>query len=50
MASRNGVTHPSASFSATLRAHLDDRPGAFADLARAIADTGGLLEIGRAHV
>jgi malate dehydrogenase (oxaloacetate-decarboxylating) len=35
--------HPSASFSATLRAHLDDRPGAFADLARAIADAGGLL-------
>jgi malate dehydrogenase (oxaloacetate-decarboxylating) len=40
---RDGVTHPSASFSATLRAHLDDRPGAFADLARAIADAGGLL-------
>jgi malate dehydrogenase (oxaloacetate-decarboxylating) len=40
---RNGVTHPSASFSATLRARLDDRPGAFADLARAIADAGGLL-------
>jgi malate dehydrogenase (oxaloacetate-decarboxylating) len=37
------VTHPSASFSATLRAHLDDRPGAFADLARAIGDAGGLL-------
>jgi malate dehydrogenase (oxaloacetate-decarboxylating) len=37
------ATHPSASFSATLRAHLDDRPGAFADLARAIADAGGLL-------
>jgi len=35
--------HPSASFSATLRAHLDDRPGAFADLTRAIADAGGLL-------
>ena len=35
--------HPSASFSATLRAHLDDRPGAFADLARAIADAGGSL-------
>jgi malate dehydrogenase (oxaloacetate-decarboxylating) len=39
----NGAAHPSASFSATLRAHLDDRPGAFADLARAIADAGGLL-------
>ncbi len=35
--------HPSASFSATLRVHLDDRPGAFADLARAIADAGGNL-------
>jgi malate dehydrogenase (oxaloacetate-decarboxylating) len=35
--------HPSASFSATLRAHLDDRPGAFADLAWAIGDSGGLL-------
>jgi malate dehydrogenase (oxaloacetate-decarboxylating) len=35
--------HPSASFSATLRLHLDDRPGAFADAARAIADAGGLL-------
>jgi malate dehydrogenase (oxaloacetate-decarboxylating) len=35
--------HPSASFSATLRAHLDDRPGAFADLARAIGDAGGSL-------
>jgi malate dehydrogenase (oxaloacetate-decarboxylating) len=40
---RNGVTHPSASFSATLRVRLDDRSGAFADLARAIADAGGLL-------
>jgi malate dehydrogenase (oxaloacetate-decarboxylating) len=37
------TTHPSASFSATLRAHLDDRPGAFADLAHAIAEAGGLL-------
>ena len=35
--------HPSASFSATLRVHLDDRPGAFADLARAIGDMDGLL-------
>jgi malate dehydrogenase (oxaloacetate-decarboxylating) len=35
--------HPSASFSATLRTHLDDRPGAFADLARAIADADGSL-------
>ncbi len=36
-------SRPSASFSATLRVHLDDRPGAFADLARAIADAGGNL-------
>jgi malate dehydrogenase (oxaloacetate-decarboxylating) len=36
-------THPSASFSATLRVHLEDRPGAFADVARAIGDTGGSL-------
>ena len=34
---------PSASFSATLRVHLDDRPGAFAELARAIGDAGGSL-------
>src|SRR3954471_9308164 len=34
---------PSASFSATLRVHLDDRPGAFADLARVIGDAGGNL-------
>jgi malate dehydrogenase (oxaloacetate-decarboxylating) len=37
-------THYSASFSTTLRVHLDDRPGAFADLARTIADAGGLLD------
>jgi malate dehydrogenase (oxaloacetate-decarboxylating) len=41
--SRPPMTHPSASFSATLRVHLDDRPGAFADLARAIGDADGLL-------
>src|ERR671929_1096917 len=34
---------PSASFSATLRVHLEDRPGAFAELARAIGDAGGNL-------
>jgi malate dehydrogenase (oxaloacetate-decarboxylating) len=34
----------SASFSATIRVHLDDRPGALADLARAIADAGGSLD------
>jgi malate dehydrogenase (oxaloacetate-decarboxylating) len=34
----------SASFSATLRVHLEDRPGAFADLARAIGDADGSLD------
>jgi malate dehydrogenase (oxaloacetate-decarboxylating) len=34
---------PSASFSATLRVHLDDRPGAFAEVARAIGEAGGNL-------
>jgi malate dehydrogenase (oxaloacetate-decarboxylating) len=33
----------SASFSATLRVRLEDRPGSFADLARAIADAEGSL-------
>ena len=36
--------HYSASFSATLRVRLGDRPGAFAGLARAIADAGGSLD------
>src|SRR3954468_19352672 len=36
-------THYSASYSITLRVRLDDRPGTFADLARAIGDAGGLL-------
>ena len=35
--------HPSASFSATLRVHLRNQPGAFAALATAIAGAGGLL-------
>jgi malate dehydrogenase (oxaloacetate-decarboxylating) len=35
--------HPSASFSATLRVHLDNHPGAFAALAGAIGEAGGLL-------
>ena len=35
--------HPSASFSATLRVHLDNQPGAFAALAGAIGEAGGLL-------
>jgi len=34
--------HPSASFSATLRVHLKNRPGSFAALANAIAGAGGL--------
>ena len=38
------MAHPSASFSLTLRVRLEDRPGSFADLARAIADAGGLLD------
>jgi ACT domain len=37
------VPHPSASFSATLRVHLDNRPGSFAELATAIGSAGGLL-------
>jgi malate dehydrogenase (oxaloacetate-decarboxylating) len=43
---RSGIvsaTRPSASFSATLRVHLDDRPGSFAELARVIAEAGGSL-------
>jgi malate dehydrogenase (oxaloacetate-decarboxylating) len=35
--------HPSASFSATFRVHLRNRPGSFASLAAAIAGAGGLL-------
>ncbi len=38
------MSHLSASFSATLRVRLEDRPGAFADLARAIADAGASLD------
>ena len=37
------AVHPSASFSATLRVHLDNTPGAFAALAGAVGDAGGLL-------
>ncbi|MGH3018007.1 MAG: NAD-dependent malic enzyme [Gaiellaceae bacterium] len=36
--------HLSASFSATVRIGLENRPGAFAEVARAIADEGGLLD------
>jgi len=38
------VAHYSASFSLTLRVHLENTPGTFADFARAIADAGGLLD------
>src|SRR5881409_4058976 len=38
------MAHYSASFSLTLRVRLENRPGTFADLARAIADAGGLLD------
>ena len=37
------VHHPSASFSATLRVHIDNQPGSFARLASAIGEEGGLL-------
>jgi malate dehydrogenase (oxaloacetate-decarboxylating) len=37
------AAHPSASFSATLRVHLENTPGSFARLARGIGDAGGLL-------
>jgi len=35
--------HPSASFSATLRVRIENHPGAFARLAAAIGEAGGLL-------
>jgi malate dehydrogenase (oxaloacetate-decarboxylating) len=35
--------HPSASFSATIRVRIPDRPGAFARLASAIGEAGGSL-------
>ncbi len=38
------MRHPSASFSAILRVHLQDQPGAFARLAAAIGDAGGSLD------
>ena len=39
-----GTPHTSAAFSATLRVHLDNRPGAFARMAGAIGEAGGLLD------
>jgi malate dehydrogenase (oxaloacetate-decarboxylating) len=41
---RVGVPHTSAAFSATLRVHLDNRPGAFARMAAAIGEAGGSLD------
>jgi malate dehydrogenase (oxaloacetate-decarboxylating) len=38
------MAHLSASFSATIRAHVADRPGAFAELAKAIGEAGGSLD------
>jgi malate dehydrogenase (oxaloacetate-decarboxylating) len=38
------MAHPSASFSATLRVHVENRPGAFAEVAQAIGEAGGLLD------
>jgi malate dehydrogenase (oxaloacetate-decarboxylating) len=37
------LPHPSAQFSATVRVRLENHPGAFAALAAAIAEAGGLL-------
>jgi malate dehydrogenase (oxaloacetate-decarboxylating) len=41
---RVGIPHTSAAFSATLRVHLDNRPGAFAQLAGAVGEAGGSLD------
>ena len=38
------LPHTSAAFSATLRVHLENRPGAFARMAGAIGEAGGLLD------
>jgi malate dehydrogenase (oxaloacetate-decarboxylating) len=38
------IAHPSAQFSATLRVHLANRPGAFAAFAAAVAGQDGLLD------
>jgi malate dehydrogenase (oxaloacetate-decarboxylating) len=37
------ASHPSASFSATIRVRLEDRPGSFGRLATAVGEAGGLL-------
>jgi malate dehydrogenase (oxaloacetate-decarboxylating) len=38
------MSHPSASFSAILRIRLENAPGSFADVARAIGEAHGLLD------
>ena len=38
------MSHPSASFSATLRVRLENVPGAIASVAQAIADAGGVID------
>jgi malate dehydrogenase (oxaloacetate-decarboxylating) len=38
------LPHTSAAFSATLRVHLENRPGAFARMAAAIGEAGGSLD------
>jgi malate dehydrogenase (oxaloacetate-decarboxylating) len=43
MAATALATHPSASFSATIRVRLEDRPGSFGRLATAIGEAGGSL-------
>jgi malate dehydrogenase (oxaloacetate-decarboxylating) len=40
----SSIPHTSAAFSATLRVHLDNRPGAFARMAAAIGEAGGSLD------
>ena len=40
----HAVGHPSAQFSATLRVHLRNTPGAFAAFAASVAEQGGLLD------
>ena len=39
-----GMSHPSASFSATLRIRLEPLPGSVAAVAQAVADVGGVID------
>jgi malate dehydrogenase (oxaloacetate-decarboxylating) len=39
-----GIPHTSAAFSATIRVHLENRPGAFARMAGAVGEAGGSLD------